>query len=109
MWLSTGKKYYRTNLCNASNNGKCFDFNMEFHLLFVHFRQAFDNVRRMQLLHILESCGLPKEVVRLVHMALKDSKARILVWWEHKHDVSSKARRCSLNSAVNLALHKGMK
>jgi hypothetical protein len=52
---------------------KCFEFNTELHILFL------DNVNRTELLIAMGSCVVPKKLVRLVEMTMKDSDPKITV------------------------------
>ena len=58
---------------------KCFEFNTDLHILFVDYKQAFDSVNRVELLNIMEGYGIPKKLIRLVDMTMRDSNARITI------------------------------
>jgi sorting nexin-29 len=56
---------------------KCFEFNTDLHILYVDYKKAFDNIKRTELLNAMGSYGIPKKLVRLVEMTMKDSDAKI--------------------------------
>jgi hypothetical protein len=58
---------------------KCFEFNAVLHILFVDYKRALDNINRTQLLNAMGSYGIPKNLVRLVEMSMKDSDAKITI------------------------------
>jgi hypothetical protein len=60
---------------------KCFEFNTDFHTLFVDYtcKKAFDNINRTDLINALGSYGIPKKLVRLVEMTIKDSDTKIKI------------------------------
>jgi hypothetical protein len=59
--------------------GKCSEFNTDVHILFVDYKKAFDNIntRRIELLNATGSYGIPRKLVRLGEMTMKDSDAKI--------------------------------
>ncbi|XP_039278735.1 uncharacterized protein LOC111055532 [Nilaparvata lugens] len=44
---------------------KCYEFDVDLHIVFVDFRQAFDSVDRKQLPTVLTRCGLPRKLVKM--------------------------------------------
>jgi hypothetical protein len=55
---------------------KCFEFNTDFHILFVDYKKAFDNINRTELLNAMGSYGIPK---KLVEMTMENSDAKITI------------------------------
>ncbi|XP_066901846.1 uncharacterized protein [Halyomorpha halys] len=54
-----------------------YEYNVDLHLLFVDFKQAYDNVDRKELLKALVKVGIPKKLVRLVKMTLMNTTCRV--------------------------------
>jgi sorting nexin-29 len=52
---------------------KCFQFNADLHILFVDHKIVSDNINRPELPNAMRSYGIPKKLVRLVEMTMKDS------------------------------------
>lgn len=67
------------NIHGAPNNEKCFEFNIDFHLLFVDFKQTFDIVNRDQLKTALEGFGFLSKLIRLVQMILLNTNNRVMI------------------------------
>jgi hypothetical protein len=38
---------------------KCFEYHVDFHMLFINFQEAFDNIRRRELLNAMEGFRIP--------------------------------------------------
>jgi hypothetical protein len=55
------------------------EFNTDVHILFVDYIKAFDNINRTELLNVMGSYGIPKKLVRLVEMTMRDSDAKITI------------------------------
>lgn len=58
---------------------KCFEYDTDLHMLFIDFLQAFDSVRRRELLNFVEGFGVPRKIVRLAVLTIKDSGNKALV------------------------------
>jgi hypothetical protein len=78
MWLQMWKKHSRTDIYYTSTDG-ILEFNTDLHILFVDYKKAFDNINRTELLNVMGSYGIPKKLVRLVKMTMKDSNAKITI------------------------------
>ena len=91
---------------------KCFEFNTDLHILFVDYKQAFDSVNRVELLNIMEGYGIPKKLIRLVDMTMKESNARITIAGNVSNalNITQGVRQGDGLSAVlfNLALNKAL-
>jgi hypothetical protein len=58
---------------------KCFEFNTDLLILFVDYKKAFDNINRTVLLSAMGNYGIPKNILILVEMTMKDSDAKITI------------------------------
>jgi hypothetical protein len=47
------------------------------HQLFVHFKKAYDSVKREVLCNILLNFGIPKKLVRLIKMCLNETYSKV--------------------------------
>jgi hypothetical protein len=45
---------------------KCYEYNIDPHILFTDFRQAFDSTDRNQLFKALESYGIAEKIIKLI-------------------------------------------
>jgi hypothetical protein len=55
------------------------EYNEAMHQLFIHFKKAYDSVRREVLYNILIEFGIPVELVRLIKMCLNETHNRVRV------------------------------
>src|SRR3978361_717024 len=51
---------------------------MEVHIVFIDFKQAFDSLKRISLLKDAEKIGIPRKLLKLVTMTLKESRAAVM-------------------------------
>jgi len=58
---------------------KKWERNEAVHQLFIHFKKAYDSVRKEALYNILIEFGIPKELVRLIKMCLNETYSRVRV------------------------------
>uniref|UniRef100_A0A8D8XZ49 Craniofacial development protein 2 n=1 Tax=Cacopsylla melanoneura TaxID=428564 RepID=A0A8D8XZ49_9HEMI len=58
---------------------KCNEHDIDLHILFVDFKQAFDNVRRSKVEEALKDLGVPRKLINLVMMSMENSKAQVKV------------------------------
>ena len=49
---------------------KCYEFNIEIHVLFIDFKQAFDSVGRKKNIQIVQELRIPNKFVALVKITL---------------------------------------
>ncbi|KAJ3667210.1 hypothetical protein Zmor_002610 [Zophobas morio] len=54
---------------------KCCEHNINIHILFVDFKQAFDSINRDAMVQDMEKMGIPRKLINLVRMCIKNSKA----------------------------------
>jgi hypothetical protein len=92
---------------------KCFEYDTDLHMLFIDFRQAFDSVKRREVLNALERFGVPQKLVRLAGLTMKYSRAKALIGGKTSRafQVSTEVLQGDSLSAVlfNLALDVVMK
>ena len=53
---------------------KCYEYNIEMHVLFIDFKQAFDSVDRQKTIQILQELRIPNKLVQLIKMTLQNKK-----------------------------------
>jgi sorting nexin-29 len=58
---------------------KCYEYNIDLHILFIDFRQASDSIDRNQLFKALESYGIPEKIIKLIKMTLSNNIAKVLI------------------------------
>jgi hypothetical protein len=58
---------------------KCYEYNIDLHILFIDFRQAFDSIDRNQLFKVLESYGIQEKIIKLIKMTLSNNIAKVLI------------------------------
>jgi hypothetical protein len=91
---------------------KCFEFNTDLHI-FVDYKKTFGNITRTELLNSMGSYGIPKKLVRLLEMTMKDNDAKITIGGNvsKSFNVLQGVRQRDGLSAVlfNLALDKVLK
>ena len=57
---------------------KCCENNIELHIVFIDFKQAFDSLERNVLLRDMKEIGIPNKLIRLTRMTMRNSKANVL-------------------------------
>jgi len=63
----------------AKNLRKKWEYNEEVHQLFIHFKKAYDSVRREVLYKILIEFDIPRKLERLIKMSLTETYSRVWV------------------------------
>jgi ribosomal protein L22 len=58
---------------------KCYEYNIEMHVLFIDFKQAFDSVDRQKTMQILQELRIPNKLARLIKMTLQNTEARVKI------------------------------
>jgi sorting nexin-29 len=56
---------------------KFYEYDLELHLLFLDFKQAYDSVDRRFLYNTLKEFGIPNKLVSLIKMTLENSKSKL--------------------------------
>jgi len=57
--------------------GKCYEYNIALHQLFIEFKQAYDSINREKLILILEAFKIPTKLINLIGMALRNTTGRV--------------------------------
>jgi hypothetical protein len=55
------------------------EYELELHLLFLYFKQAYDSVDRRFLYNTLKEFGIPNKLVSLIKMTLENSKSKVKI------------------------------
>uniref|UniRef100_A0A8D9AN49 Craniofacial development protein 2 n=1 Tax=Cacopsylla melanoneura TaxID=428564 RepID=A0A8D9AN49_9HEMI len=58
---------------------KCNEHDIDLHILFLDYRQAFDNVRRAKVKEALTDIKVPKKLQNLIMMSMEHSKAQVKI------------------------------
>lgn len=58
---------------------KCYEYDIDIHILFIDFKQAFDQLIRTKIIQDLERIRTPQKLIKLVKMTMEKSKAIVLV------------------------------
>jgi len=58
---------------------KCFEYNITLHELFIDFKQAYDSINREKLILILEEFKIPRKLINLIGMTLRNTTVRVKV------------------------------
>jgi hypothetical protein len=56
---------------------KHYAHSMDLHMLFVDFRNAFDNVNRKRLYEVMKQMEIPDKLIRLIQMTMNTTQAQI--------------------------------
>jgi sorting nexin-29 len=91
---------------------KCFEYDIDLHMLFIDFQQAFDSIKRGELLNAMEGFGIPRKLVRLAGLTMRESRSKAFIGGKTSRtfEVSTGMRQGDSLSAVlfNLAPHVAM-
>jgi hypothetical protein len=58
---------------------KCYEHNVDIHMLSVDFKQAYDSVYKMKLIEILYSFGILGKLVRLIEISLTHTRGKLVI------------------------------
>jgi len=58
---------------------KCYKYDIEMHVLFIDFKQAFDSVDRQKIIQILQELRVPNKLVRLIKMTILTTEASVKI------------------------------
>jgi hypothetical protein len=56
---------------------KSYEHDIELHILFIDFKQAFDNINRRSLVEQMQQMQIPEKLIKLTKMTMDNSRARI--------------------------------
>jgi hypothetical protein len=56
---------------------KSYEYDIELHILFIDFKQAFDNINRRSLVEEMQQMQIPEKLIKLTKMTMDNSRARI--------------------------------
>ena len=59
--------------------GKCYEYNITLHQLFIDFKQAYDSINKKKLMLILEEFKIPRKLIHLIGMTLRNTTVRVKV------------------------------
>ena len=58
---------------------RLYEYNIEMHVLFIDFKQAFDSVDRQKIIQILQELRIANELVRLIKMTIQNTEASLQI------------------------------
>jgi len=58
---------------------KYYEYNIEMHILFIDFKQAFDSVDRQKIIQTLQELRIPNKLVRLFKMTIQNTEASVKI------------------------------
>ena len=58
---------------------KCYEYNIEMHVLFIDFKQAFDSVDTQKIIQILQELRISNKLVRLSKMTIQNTEASVKI------------------------------
>jgi hypothetical protein len=58
---------------------KCCEYNIEMHVLFIDFKQAFDSVDRQKTIQILQELRVPNKLLGLIKMTLQNTETNVKI------------------------------
>lgn len=61
---------------------KCYEYNIDIHLIFIDFKQAYDRVKRNEMWVDMENFGIPQKLIRLTKMTLAKSQGKVAIQGE---------------------------
>ena len=59
--------------------GKCYESNITLHQLLIDFKQAYDSINKEKLILILEELEIPRKLIKLIGMTLRNTTSRVKV------------------------------
>lgn len=61
---------------------KCYEYNVDLHLLFIDYKQAYDSIDRKVLIETLIQFYVPRKLIRLIQMTLTKNKGKVTIQGE---------------------------
>ncbi|KAI5752917.1 hypothetical protein M8J77_021772 [Diaphorina citri] len=89
---------------------KCYEYDIDLHISFIDFKQAFDSLRRSKLREAMEELEIPPKLINLAMMSMEKSNAKVKVdsIMSESFEITTGVRQGdSLSTTLfNIALHK---
>jgi hypothetical protein len=84
---------------------KSCEYDIELHILFIDFKQAFDNINRRSLVEQMQQMKIPEKLIKLTKMTMDNSRARISTTEGVTNEINidrkrSQARRRTVHNAL---------
>lgn len=67
---------------------KCYEHNIELHMIFIDFKQAFDSIVRFKLIKEMENLKIPSKLIKLTKMTMEGSLAKVVTSEGTTEDIS---------------------
>ncbi|XP_055385015.1 uncharacterized protein LOC129614453 [Condylostylus longicornis] len=88
---------------------KSYEYNVDLHIIFIDFKQAFDSIDRTKISTALAFLGVPKKLINLINMTMKFSTSKVLIQGaiSESFQINSGVRQGDALSALifNMVLH----
>jgi hypothetical protein len=59
--------------------GKCYEYDLDIHCIFINFKQAFDSIKRNELYKSLYNPGIPRKLINLIKESLTNTKDKVVI------------------------------
>jgi hypothetical protein len=56
-----------------------YEYNIDLHIVFLDFKQAFDSVNKSLISECLKKCKIPRKLIRLTGLTLKNTAAKVKI------------------------------
>ncbi|XP_055375384.1 uncharacterized protein LOC129608086 [Condylostylus longicornis] len=70
---------------------KCYEYNMDLHILCIDFQRAFDSVKRSKIREALIGRGIPHKLIQMTLLTMQDSKTSVLIQGQTSKEFAVKA------------------
>ena len=79
IWIPTGARHRRCDLCHKTNPRKTKERNIQVHMNFIDFKSAFDTIWRKALWKMMISFGIDEKIVRIIENLYKDTECAVVI------------------------------